>query len=586
MRWSPPVGLCLLAPQILSTAALALLGCTADITGGEPPDGVGSTPTGENPAGSGDVPGGAQAQDCAQQVAAPTLAARIRRLTRLEIENTLSDLLDETSGALARELEADTFAIGYSTGDERGVSSNYVDALKSVAEQAASRLVSAPEYLALGSDCFASETSSSACVRTFIETFGARAWRRPLEMAEVDGLLTVYGAGRATTAEAAERPKVIAGLDYAVRAVLQSSHFIFRTELGQPGASGATVPLAPHEAAATLAYGLIASPPDAELIEEARNNRLSTAEQLGAQGRRLLAARPDRFARQAERFVREWLSIDLESPAWNKDGELYPEATPSLKAALDQETALYLRDWAKGASLETLLTTPRGFVSSDNALVYGLQSTSNALTATDLDPTQRAGVLTLPAFLGSRAHSDASSPVVRGTAILRQLLCREPPPVPAMVPPLPPADQSAAKTTRERFEQHTSVAFCAACHQVFDPMGYPFEHYDAIGRYRDQENGTPIDSSGAIVGTESSDAPVADAIELSALLATSPEVHACFTRQTYRFIVGRKETDADACALTANTQQFETQGMDVRELMLTLLTSPSSLERVPLTPDP
>jgi hypothetical protein len=586
MRWSRSVGLRLLRPQILSTAALALFGCTADISGDLPPGGDGAAVAGQGPGTAGTGPGAPEPQDCQGANAAPTLSARIRRLTRLEIENTLSDLLGETSGALAQDLEADTFAIGYSTGDERGVSSNYVDALKTVAERAAAELSSAPEYSVLDSNCFASETSSTACVRTFIEAFGARAWRRPLEAVEVDGLFRVYGAGRATTAETTEQAKVLAGFDYAVRAVLQSSHFIFRTELGQPGASGATVPLAPYEAAAALAYGLTASPPDAELLEEARNDRLSTAEQLGAQGRRLLASRPERFARQAERFVREWLSIDLDSPAWNKDGELYAEATPALKAALHEETELYLRDWAQGASLETLLTAPRGFVSSENALIYGLSSASSDFTATELDPAQRAGVLTLPSFLGSRAHTDASSPVVRGTAILRQLLCREPPPVPAMVPPLPPADQSAAKTTRERFEQHTSVAFCAACHQMFDPMGYAFEHYDAIGRYRDQENGTPIDSSGAIVGTESSDGPVANAIELSARLAASPEVHACFTRQAYRFTVGRKETDADACALKASAQQFETQGLDVRELMLALLTSPGTLERVPLTPEP
>jgi hypothetical protein len=495
-------------------------------------------------------------------------------------------LLGEASSALADDLEADTFAIGYSTGDERGVSSNYVDALKGVAEQATAQLATAAERQALGADCFASESSSNACVRTFLEAFGARAWRRPLETVEVDGLLTVYSAGRATTAETAEEAKASAGLDYAVRALLQSSHFIFRTELGAPGATGTKVPLTPYETAAALAYALTGSPPDDELGEAAKSAELASSEQLSAQGRRLLAARPERFAHQAERFVREWLAIDLDSPAWNKDSELYPEATPALKAALDQETALYLRDWAQGPSLQTLLTTPRSFVSSSNALIYGLQSASSDFAATALDPAERAGVLTLPSFLGSRAHTDASSPVVRGTAVMRQLFCNEPPPIPAMVPPLPAADQSAAKTTRERFEQHTSVAFCSACHRMFDPMGYAFEHYDAIGRYRTEENGTPVDSSGAIVGTQGSDAPVADAVELSALLSASPEVHACFTRQTYRFTVGRKETEAEACQLSAYAELFEQQNLDLRELMLALVTAPGALERVPLTPDP
>jgi hypothetical protein len=568
----------------LSAAALALLGCTADITGSVPAGGLRSTP-GEGADGLGEVPGSAQAQDCAEKPAAPGFSARIRRLTRLEIRNTLSDLLGEASGALAEDLEADTFAIGYSTGDERGVSSNYVDALKGVAERATSALGTVPERQALGSDCFVSETSSSACVRTFIETFGARAWRRPLEAIEVDGLLTVYAAGRATSAETGEQAKASAGLDYVARAVLQSPYFIFRTELGEVSESGGVVSLSSYETASALAYSLIGSPPDAALLVEAETGRLSTPEQLTAQGRRLLAARPERFARQAARFVREWLAIDLDSPAWNKDGQLYPEATPALKAALDQETELYLRDWAQSASLEALLTRPRSFVSSDNALIYGLEGASSDFAATALDPAERAGVLTLPSFLGSRSHTDASSPVVRGTAVLRQLLCLEPPPIPAMVPPLPPAGASTAKTTRERFEQHTSVPFCAACHQMFDPMGFAFEHYDAIGRYRVQENGVPVDSSGAVVGTQGSDAAVADAIELSRLLSTSPEVHACFTRQVYRFTLGRRETEAESCSLANHTKLFVEQNLDLRELMLALVSARGALERVALTPD-
>jgi hypothetical protein len=293
----------------------------------------------------------------------------------------------------------------------------------------------------------------------------------------------------------------------------------------------------------------------------------------------LLEAHPERFARQAEHFVREWLSIDLGSPAWKKDAKLYPQASPTFNAALDRETELFLRDWATTPSLTTLLTSSKSFVSKDNALVYGLTATSVDFVPTVLDASQRAGVLTLPSYLGSRAHTDSSSPVLRGIAVMKKFLCLEPPPVPAMVPPLPPAEQSGAKTTRERFAMHTSIAFCSSCHQAFDPMGYAFEHYDAIGRYREQENGQVIDSSGALVGTAGSPAPVADAVALSSLLSTTPEVHSCFVRQTYRFTIGRKETEADACALSSYAQLFEDKKLDVRELMLALVTDASALSR-------
>jgi hypothetical protein len=155
-----------------------------------------------------------------------------------------------------------------------------------------------------------------------------------------------------------------------------------------------------------------------------------------------------------------------------------------------------------------------------------------------------------------------------------------------MVPPLPPADQSDAKTTRERFARHTAIAACAACHQVFDPMGNAFEHYDAIGRYREQENGELVDASGALVGTVSSDAPVADAVALSGLLTTTPEVHACAMRQTYRFIVWRRETDADSCAMSRYGKLFDEKQGDMRELMLALVTDPSVFSRAAMEPAP
>ncbi len=549
--------------KILGATALLLLGCTADILGEPtPPGAISPGVPGETPGGAGSAGVGPSGQACTSG-AAPTLSARIRRLTRLELENTLADLLGDAARPLALELESDTLAIGYSTGDERGVSSNYVDSLKRVAEQAAADLSLASESAALTATCFSDETSSSGCAQKLIRDFGARAWRRPLETLEVEGLSKVYVAGRATVV-GNEEAMTRAGLDYAARAILQSPEFIFRTELGAVGASGAKVALTPHETAAALAYSLLASPPDAELAQLAAQNALTTPEAVAAQGRRLLQAQPERFARQAERFVREWLGIDLASPSWNKDTKLYPQATASFKAGLDQDTQEYLRGWASSGSFSELLTKPPAA----------------------LDATERAGVLTLPSFLGSRAHSDASSPVVRGTTVMRKLLCLEPPPVPAMVPPLPPADQSSAKTTRERFEQHTAIAFCSACHQMFDPMGFAFEHYDAVGAYRDDENGTPVDSSGAIVGTASSDAPVADAIELSSLLSASPEVHACFVRQTYRFTLGRTEAEAELCALDAQAKAFDAQDLNLRELMLALVTAPAALERVPLTPDP
>lgn len=524
----------------------------------------------------------------------PLVSGRVRRLTRLELENTLDDLLGDEAGELAKALEADSGVTKFSTAADRGVGTSYVSDLNHLAGLAATRLEQAREGAALDDTCATDEASASACASAFLRAFGARAWRRPLTDTELAELLVVYQAGRETAAADAEPgARLRAGLDNAVRALLQAPSFVFRTELGDANAADGGGPLTGFEAAAALSYGLTASPPDDELQIWAASGQPLTLESVTAQGRRLLEARPERYARLAEVFVREWLSIDLASPAWRKDIELYPRATPEFKASLDRETTLFLQQWAHSPSLADLLTVPRGYVSRNNAWIYGVAEDSPLFidggpefSAIDLDPRTRAGVLTLPSFLGSLAHEGASSPVLRGVAVMRKLLCLQPPPVPAMIPPLPPADTSATPTTRARYEQHTSVAFCASCHQAFDPMGYTFEHYDAIGAYRDAENGVSIDSRGALVDGESSVAEVSDAVALASLLAASPHVHDCFVRQAYRFTSGQTESAADIDVLSAETKAFEAHDLNVAELMLGLVTNLAALPRSPSRAEP
>jgi Protein of unknown function (DUF1588)/Protein of unknown function (DUF1592)/Protein of unknown function (DUF1595)/Protein of unknown function (DUF1585)/Protein of unknown function (DUF1587) len=582
-------------------------GCTGTITGsgrsptggspaGSAGSGVPGTPGGPaTPTGAGGVSGltgvggvgvpggpGGPAASCtgaATQTVLP--AVRIRRLTRLEIQNTLADLLGASAAPLAAGLEPDSQALGYSTGDQRGVSPAYVDALKTMAEGVSALFRTTVVQPAFGAACFASDAGARLCADTFIRDFAKRSFRRPLDEREVTALLGVYDAGRATGIDADVGDRFRSGLDYTVRGVLQSPHFIFRTELGPVSTTVAPTQLTPFELASALSYGTIASPPDAMLLAAAAANQLATPAQIGAQVRRLIAARPDRFKILVGRFALEWLSIDYDKPAWNKDTTVYPMFQSGMKAAFQQETQMFLDDWVDaGSALPALLTGGSGFVSKVNAPVYGLTSTATSLQKTALDPAQRAGILTQPSFLGSTSHIDGSSPVFRGLAIMSRLLCNTPPPVPAMVPPLPPVDKTVIKTTRQRFEQHTTAAFCAGCHSHFDPMGYVFENYDAIGAWRAQENGVAVDASGAIVGTQMSDGPMANAVQMAKALAASPEVHACFARQVFRFDLGRTEGSDDECAIQQYTKAFTDGKLDLRELLVAIATSPGYAARM------
>ena len=510
--------------------------------------------------------------------AAPTLPPRIRRLTKLEIRNTVADLFGVTAANLTSEIEADPRPQGYSTGDERSVNPAYMETQQHVARQIAADFRKTFDKTKFAPSCFASDTSARGCADTFVRDFGKRAFRRVLTDVDANALLNVYDAGRATGTDGDVADRFAAGLQYTVTAAVQSPEFIFRSELGgDPDPSTAIVRMTPTELASAISYGIIASPPDEALMSAADASELATPEQLGTQVRRLIDAQPDRFKAQVQRFLLDWLGIDFDNPVWAaKDKTLYPNFSSAMKDALRQETGMFIDDWtASGPFLPTLLTSSSTFVNQANAPIYGLTTVGTTFQKQALDPKQRAGILTSPGFLGTYSHIDSSSPVFRAVAIMRRLLCREPPPVPAMVPPLPPISKTDIKTTRQRFDQHTSVAFCHSCHSAFDPLGDVFESYDAVGAYRTEENGIAIDSSGGIVGTVNSDAKFDNAVDMVKALAASPEVHECFARQVYRFSLGRIESSADQCAIQNYARVFTENSFDLRELLVAVVSSPA-----------
>jgi hypothetical protein len=313
----------------------------------------------------------------------------------------------------------------------------------------------------------------------------------------------------------------------------------------------------------------------------AAQGQLATSEQRQAQASRLISAYPQRWKEQMRLFLPQWLGINFSRPEWAKDTKAVPLYSAALKAALQTEADLFIDDWATapdGARLDTLLTTPSTFVNAVNAPIYGVKASGDTFTKVSLDGTQRAGLLTLAGFLGSTSHVAETSPVLRGKVILEKFLCREPPPPPPMVPPLPAVDRSAPTTTRARFEAHLTSPACRACHQVFEPMGDAFEAYDAVGTYRTEQNGHPIDTSGALVGASEGDQPVADAVALAKLLARSSDTYDCLARQAYRFTLGRGESDYDRCTL-AKAREVLSTSHDVRGLMASIIGSDSFVAR-------
>jgi hypothetical protein len=217
-------------------------------------------------------------------------------------------------------------------------------------------------------------------------------------------------------------------------------------------------------------------------------------------------------------------------------------------------------------------------VNADLAKFYGLSGPSGkAFEKVRLDPTQRAGILTLGSLLTINAHSNQTSPVHRGKLVRERFLCDQMPPPPPNVMITPP-EPDPTSTARERFAQHSSDPACGGCHSLMDPLGFGFENYDAIGRFRTAENGKTIDPSGTITQSDI-DGTFGGVVDLAKKLTGSQDVQNCYVTQWFRFAFGRGETSADACTLSTVGAKFAAKQGNIKELLVAFTQSDAFLYR-------
>ena len=265
--------------------------------------------------------------------------------------------------------------------------------------------------------------------------------------------------------------------------------------------------------------------PDDELLRAADSGQLTTREQVTAQATRMLA--DDRSKIVLADFHRQWLELS-KIETIEKDVTVIQGFTDDLRPLMRQETESFVDAIISStkADFPSLLTAPFSFMNAKLAAFYGIKGpTGDAFQRVELDPTKYAGILTQGGLLALHAHANQTSPVHRGLFVRKQLLCDSPPPPPAnVVIDLPVLD--AKLTTRQRFSQHATTAFCGSCHQLMDPIGLGFEGFDPVGRLRTTENGIAVDVSGELVHTDV-DAKFAGPVELAGKLAVSQQVEDC-----------------------------------------------------------
>jgi hypothetical protein len=469
--------------------------------------------------------------------------APLRRITRFEYGRTLSDLTG-VPASIADRLPPDEKTLGFDDiAAAYSVSSLHAAGYLDAAEVAAATLAGDAVRLAAVASCDPT-TGDMACVARFIDAFGQRAWRRPLESDELQAMQQLY----TDTADPGP-PDGIAGV---VAAMLQAPQFLYRPE---PTTATDSQPLEPYALATRLSLLLTGAGPDDALLAAAASGALDSEDGLLAQTDRLLTA-----PRAAELFVHvatQWWELDT-VPALDKDRSLYRTWTDATPGALAEETRLFLTDaWQGTPNITTLLTAPVTFVDANLALFYGVPAPGGSgFQRVDLDPTRAAGLLTQGSFLAEHAKADQTSPVLRGKFVRANMLCDPPPPPPPDIVVMPPTVDPRL-STRQRFAQHTADQRCASCHAEMDPIGFAFEHYDAAGHWRDIDGGQPVDATGMLTGTDV-DGALDGVPSLAMRLAGSAQVADCAATQWFRYAFGRQEVSTgDVCAIGKLTSALQ-----------------------------
>jgi hypothetical protein len=487
----------------------------------------------------------------------------VRALSVTEYRNSVADLLGVTLAP--SELPAEVVGpTGFSNGPERIAG---VQGLRQVAPLVVERARPAVASL-LGCDRVA--RGDQACAQDFVDRFGRRIFRHPLDDDERSMLLAAHANG--SSAGGFE-----AGILRVIETALGADAFLLRRDRGLPPKPGATLlDLTPFEIASRLSFLLWSSTPDDTLLTAAAAGGLDTRAGQRAQAQRLRA--DPRAERMLIEHHRQWLEIDAAAVGGGGDSLGYDPAMRSsvLRSAEDFVRQLVAKD---DADLATLLGFPQLFADARMASFFDLASPTSPFDPVAPQAGQRRfGLLTLPARLAMRSLGDVPRPVVRGVWINARLLCAPLPPPPlGSMPPVPEPDPR--RSTRQRYEQHGQSG-CAVCHQRIDSMGFAFDNYDGLGRWRTSDGAYDVDTSGTM---EDPDLRWQTTAELVPQLAASSQVRRCVTLQWFRQAFGRVETEADACTVEAIDRAFADGGYRTGALLQGIVTA-DAFTAAPLPP--
>ncbi len=411
----------------------------------------------------------------------------------------------------------------------------------------------------------AQPSEETACARHVLSTLARRAYRRPVTETDLYELLAFYREGRVAGS-------FDMGIERALRALLVSPDFLFRTVADPPDIEPATpYRLSDLELASRIAFFLWSSIPDDELLEVASAGQLQAPGVIDGQVQRMLA--DPRSEAVAKNFAGQWLRLRNISGALPSD-VLFPDFGESLRADFVQETELFFDSVLReDRSVTELLTADYTFLNERLAKHYGITNVYGSdFRRVALSDDTRRGLLGQGSILTVTSYPDRTSPVGRGKWVLENVLGTPPPPPPPNVPELEPeAGSGKVLTMRERMEEHRANPVCASCHRIMDPLGLALENFDAVGRWRGHmPGGGLIDASGAMPDGTVFDGPA----DLRRELVQNPEQLATVvTEKLLTYALGRGVEYYDMPAVRKITRGAASNDYSLRSLVVGVVTS-------------
>jgi hypothetical protein len=409
---------------------------------------------------------------------------------------------------------ADDSSVGYPRGT--AVSKAWAQSTSSAALDVANHVVEQLDRLC---GVKPDATNRAERVRGFCEQFAERAFRRPLTDAQKKAFIDLQFKD-------AKDEKI--AVKQIVALVLKSPRFLY-PEL--PGGQSDD-----YDIASRLSFALWDSIPDKDLLAAAGQGKLHTPEQIGAQAERML--KDQRAKAKVREFFDHWLEVEKAEDV-SKDPKAFPDFNDIVLSDLRTSLELFIDDvvWSEKSDYRQLLLADYLILNERLAKFYGVKlDDDEEFAKVSFDPKQRSGVLTHPFLLSAFAYHKSSSPIHRGVFLTRNIVGRslKPPP---MAIEFMDGRFDPSLTMREKVEELTRPAACQSCHSVINPLGFSLENYDAVGRFRTEDNKKPVDPTGEYSTADGKSVKLTGARDVAEFAAKSADAHRGFVQQLFHHMI-------------------------------------------------